>query len=68
MQTVRCSSHAQPKQEVVVGIDLGTTNSAIAVRVWRAAWLSCLRMLAPAQMKLHTTGHAGQCATNRAFL
>ena len=37
VQTVRCSSHAQPKREVVVGIDLGTTNSAIAVRVWRAA-------------------------------
>ena len=38
-QTVTCSSHAQPKREVVVGIDLGTTNSAIAVRVCRAAWL-----------------------------
>lgn len=51
-----------------MGIDLGTTNSAVAVRVLRAAWLSCLWISALAQALLHTTGHAGQCATNCGFL
>eukprot|EP00891_Asterochloris_glomerata_P002329 jgi/Astpho2/2329/Aster-08193 len=35
-ETFTCSSNAQPKREVVVGIDLGTTNSAVAAMLGNA--------------------------------
>lgn len=60
MQATRAANTDQPASRYVVGIDLGTTNSAVAYvdtheRLWQTRTLSIPQIVAPAQIESRET-------------